>query len=702
MKKRSTFFVFIAIGIVTSFLLLGKSTFAQSGQKWSADGNTVQAGDRLGSINNMPLRLITNNAERIRITPDGKIGIGLEVPQYSLDVAGRFHLNGKAFFDSTMTVSDLLVLYDLTSQSIAAGKLDVSGRLTVAGSVAMDSLLTVRDVVILNSVSANKSTTNDLQVNALQGNGLRLVSADSLGQLAAFNFSSNPGDVLYGNGQWGSLPVAPQVQTWWQEDSNDIHPTNTGNVGIGTADPNFKLDVNGDIRSTGSVYASNLYAEHTVNIGGFTFKNGATGNTKDSISAENPVNIRAENSIGLDADTVTIKNRVGIGTNSPAAALDVYGDVIASGSIYTNNLYAANSVNIGGFRFSNDTLINARDSIRTTKAVSFEAFQSIDFIADTVTMKDRVGIGTRTPTEKLSVIGNVGVQDTLKVGSGIRVTEFAGEGYRPNNSTRSYKMVFADNVGNLIVPDPNVPIFQCNSATPFPWLLGGNEVAQSQQGAQPDWIGTCNGYPFKMYTNNAERMRITEQGNVGVGTQTPLVKWHVAGDAMFSGSGSTVTFAPFIRGTNNVSTETTPDFTWWNNDRTGIFHPDADVIGFTVQGTERARFNEAGDFYIKQDLYVKNTIRAKEYFAEVPTWYDFVFEPGYDLMSIAELEVFVNTNKHLPDVPTTKQVSENGVDLADMTSVLLKKVEELTLYIIELNKKNDLLEEKVKMLEQQK
>ncbi len=55
-------------------------------------------------------------------------------------------------------------------------------------------------------------------------------------------------------------------------------------------------------------------------------------------------------------------------------------------------------------------------------------------------------------------------------------------------------------------------------------------------------------------------------------------------------------------------------------------------------------------------------------------------------MSLAELEQFIQINKHLPDVPTQSQVEEQGIDVLEMNAILLKKIEELTLYVIELQK----------------
>jgi hypothetical protein len=81
-----------------------------------------------------------------------------------------------------------------------------------------------------------------------------------------------------------------------------------------------------------------------------------------------------------------------------------------------------------------------------------------------------------------------------------------------------------------------------------------------------------------------------------------------------------------------------------------------------------------------------------------PFWADFVFEPTYQLRTLGELEKFIQTNKHLPEIPSTSDVTKNGIDLAEMQALLLQKVEELSLYVIEQNKKIKTLERKVKKL----
>lgn len=73
---------------------------------------------------------------------------------------------------------------------------------------------------------------------------------------------------------------------------------------------------------------------------------------------------------------------------------------------------------------------------------------------------------------------------------------------------------------------------------------------------------------------------------------------------------------------------------------------------------------------------------------------DYVFEPDYKLMPLAEVEAFTKSNKHLPEVPSAAEIEKSGLDLAKMNLILLKKVEELTLHTIELEKRLKAVEAK--------
>ena len=78
---------------------------------------------------------------------------------------------------------------------------------------------------------------------------------------------------------------------------------------------------------------------------------------------------------------------------------------------------------------------------------------------------------------------------------------------------------------------------------------------------------------------------------------------------------------------------------------------------------------------------------------------DYVFEDNYDLKSLNEVESYVKANKHLPGVPSAAEMAENGMSVSEMSNLLLEKVEELTLHMIELQKENQALKAKVESLE---
>ncbi len=73
-------------------------------------------------------------------------------------------------------------------------------------------------------------------------------------------------------------------------------------------------------------------------------------------------------------------------------------------------------------------------------------------------------------------------------------------------------------------------------------------------------------------------------------------------------------------------------------------------------------------------------------------WPDYVFNLDYELTDLNFLESYIKREKHLPNVPSAKEISEGGLNIGEMNSVLLRKIEELTLYIIDQNKRIETLE----------
>lgn len=93
-------------------------------------------------------------------------------------------------------------------------------------------------------------------------------------------------------------------------------------------------------------------------------------------------------------------------------------------------------------------------------------------------------------------------------------------------------------------------------------------------------------------------------------------------------------------------------------------------------------------------LDINELIRAKEVKIQIPDWSDFVFSPDYKLPSLSEVEKHIKEKQHLPDIPSEKEVIENGISVGEMQAKLLQKTEELTLYVIEQDKQIKEMKEK--------
>lgn len=98
-------------------------------------------------------------------------------------------------------------------------------------------------------------------------------------------------------------------------------------------------------------------------------------------------------------------------------------------------------------------------------------------------------------------------------------------------------------------------------------------------------------------------------------------------------------------------------------------------------------------------LAVNGSITAKEVVVTLDGWADYVFDKNYNLMDLSSVEKYIQENKHLPNVPSEKEVVDSGVSLGDMQKVMMRKVEELTLYTIQLQKENDMLKARLDSIE---
>lgn len=112
-------------------------------------------------------------------------------------------------------------------------------------------------------------------------------------------------------------------------------------------------------------------------------------------------------------------------------------------------------------------------------------------------------------------------------------------------------------------------------------------------------------------------------------------------------------------------------------------------ILFLVENQERKLFQITTD----------GIVRSREIKVNLDLdWPDYVFKPNYSLMPLKQVESFISENGHLPNVPSAQEIKEDGISLGEMNRVLVEKVEELTLHLIEQQR---LIEAQAKLLEAQ-
>lgn len=194
--------------------------------------------------------------------------------------------------------------------------------------------------------------------------------------------------------------------------------------------------------------------------------------------------------------------------------------------------------------------------------------------------------------------------------------------------------------------------------------------------------------PISFLTNNADRLFIESNGNVGIGTTSPATKLHVATASGNTPLQMTVGSETWQVGQNVGAGSSDNTFGFYSS-TFGPSHSYAPVMTMTNGGNVGV-----GTTSPQYPLSVNGTIQAKEVLVNTG-WADYVFQPDYRVRTLAEVSAFIKANHHLPGIPSEAEVEEKGVSLGEMQARLLAKIEELTLQLIQLDEKNRELEKRV-------
>ncbi|AZA90453.1 Uncharacterised protein [Chryseobacterium nakagawai] len=382
--------------------------------------------------------------------------------------------------------------------------------------------------------------------------------------------------------------------------------------------------------------------------------------------------------------SVYYNGNLGLGTDNPKSKLDVWGNVLAGRSDATEGInafairYENGSVNNwGSLRSGAETYmsygvkadnktaygwLSGNGSYAGYKTAVTVGGEGIKFLSSSyqqaaqdspvalselmrITPNGSVGIGTENPQQKLDVRGSI----VSQVGS--------NEG------------------GSIFFQNPN----KTAPGTAHQWAI------YNMTG------GYGNGLQFWSYAadgnNYGSRMIIADNGNVGIGNASPQAKLDVegginiaAGSPIQLGGNTSSHGLKYKRQNSDNSLLDGPFLYGWTGGALGIKKGD---IEFNV-----LNWKESGNVAIQGKLEAKDVV-----ITQTPTA-DYVFASDYHLRGIKDLGRFINENKHLPEIPSAKEMTDTGLSVADFQIKLLQKIEEMSLYIISLDKEIDVLKSK--------
>jgi hypothetical protein len=188
-------------------------------------------------------------------------------------------------------------------------------------------------------------------------------------------------------------------------------------------------------------------------------------------------------------------------------------------------------------------------------------------------------------------------------------------------------------------------------------------------------------------------------GNAGIGTGSPAYPLTVLTSsddiAMFKNASTNNVRICVANNTAQMNIgigATTLHPYFWSNSGKIAFGDDGNptmVVGMGIGNVGIGTSNPQAKLAVNGDIY------AKKVKVTQVGWADYVFSPFYRLRPLSEVELFIREHHHLPEVPSAAAVEKDGIDLGDNQAVLLKKIEELTLYIINLNKEVEALKKEI-------
>lgn len=470
---------------------------------------------------------------------------------------------------------------------------------------------------------------------------------------------------FYNGTSWNAVNSGGGGAGSWTASGNNIFNSNTGNVGIGSAAGiKEKLSIKG-----------NLFVTHTngndlinggnravVNLHGANTGTGVVNFLKPDTTTGASIyysNILSQFSLQNGSNSYQLFLRsngdVGIGTNNPLQKLDVNGNIRSR-----RNLFIDSSVTVKG-RIDADGVVEAHG----LSSIGVLYVSSTSLLQGSVTGNAAATFGGLLTSNAGVTINDAAGILTYKTGGDDKAfVQLSGDDLRvgtfsPNTNGRfivrsagtNHLVIKSDGKTGIGVEDADAKLhinsgssiealrIQGNTNSIIRFMTGATEKAYIYSAGNDLNISTVQAGGILRFNN--ELYVDKDAGRVGIGTVFPTQKLHVAGNAIVTGA--------FRVGATAVPSG----------------------YKFAVDGK-----------MICEEVRVKLASSG---------WPDYVFDKSYQLPALEDVQQYIEENKHLPNIPSAAEVEKDGIAVGDMQKRMMEKIEELTLYIIQLKKEVDAL-----------
>lgn len=390
-------------------------------------------------------------------------------------------------------------------------------------------------------------------------------------------------------------------------------------------------------------------------------------------------------------NTITTNNNVGIGTTTPNAALHLFtgsnpGMLTPTFILERNdgtNQAGLLTVGLSSNGFASGLLGGGSAYFKLEDPYGNSMNSDMGFSTNgsaaqfVIKHNGFIGAGTEMPTANFHSVGTARLEAL------------------PSSSTNT----------NIITADASGNLFTQSASTLFTssgWNLNGNAATAT------DFIGTTNTQSLNFSVNNIQSMTLDNGGNLSVSTagissyQKLYVETSKQNDGIQVNQTGTTAATLDLNASGGAGKRWALHSTGSGNSQ-GAGHL---LFWDWTTNQERMRINEDGKVRIGNmanlpsgyKLFVEEGILTEKVKVAVlnsGAWADYVFAADYNLKPLSEVEAFIKENKHLPNVPSADELVKDGLDLGKMQATQMEKIEELTLYIIEMKKEIEMLKNQI-------